>query len=145
MLSPGPGNPSDFDVSGTLAALRARRLPVFGVCLGLQGLVEHCGGKLGVLEYPMHGKPSWIDVRGGDLFDGLPKRFRAGRYHSLYALRDALPNELRVIAESEDGVVMAIEHATEPLAAVQFHPESILTPGELGLRLIANAVAKLCG
>jgi anthranilate synthase len=145
VLSPGPGNPTDFDVSGTLAALRARRLPVFGVCLGLQGMVEHCGGKLGVLEYPMHGKPSWIDVRGGDLFDGLPKRFRAGRYHSLYALRDALPNELRIVAESEDGVVMAIEHATEPLAAVQFHPESILTPGELGLRLIANAVAKLCG
>lgn len=145
VLSPGPGNPTDFDVSGTLAALRARRLPVFGVCLGLQGMVEHCGGKLGVLEYPMHGKPSWIDVRGGDLFDGLPKRFRAGRYHSLYALRDALPTELRIVAESEDGVVMAIEHATEPLAAVQFHPESILTPGELGLRLVANAVAKLCG
>ena len=144
VLSPGPGNPSDFDVSGTLAALRARRLPVFGVCLGLQGIVEHFGGKLGVLEYPMHGKPSWIEVRGGELFDGLPKRFRAGRYHSLYALRDALPSELRIVAESDDGVVMAIEHVREPLAAVQFHPESILTPGELGLRLVANAVVKLC-
>jgi len=144
VLSPGPGSPSDFDVAGTFAALRARRIPAFGVCLGLQGLVEHCGGKLGVLDYPMHGKPSWVDVRGGALFDGLPKRFRAGRYHSLYALRDTLPGELRVTAESEDGVVMALEHVSEPLAAVQFHPESILTPGELGLRLIANAVATLC-
>jgi anthranilate synthase len=145
VLSPGPGSPSDFDVSGTLAALRERQLPAFGVCLGLQGLVEHCGGKLGVLDYPMHGKPSWIETRGGALFDGLPKRFRAGRYHSLYALRDVLPADLRVTAESDDGVVMAVEHAREPLAAVQFHPESILTPGDLGLRILANAVAKLCG
>ncbi len=143
VLSPGPGSPADFDVVGTLAALRARRLPVFGVCLGLQGLVEALGGKLDVLETPVHGKPSWIESRGGALFDGLPKRFRAGRYHSLYARRDALPIALRVTAESEDGVIMAVEHEQEPLAAVQFHPESILTPGPLGLRLLANAVAKL--
>jgi len=96
-----------------------------------------------VLGYPMHGKPSWIEVRGGALFEGLPKRFRAGRYHSLYARPEALPLELRVTAESDDGVIMAVEHEREPLAAVQFHPESILTPGELGLRILANAVAKL--
>ncbi len=100
VLSPGPGSPSDFDVSGTLAALRARGMPVFGVCLGLQGMVEHFGGELGVLDYPMHGKSSWIEVRGGALFDGLPKRFRAGRYHSLYALRETLPAELRITAET---------------------------------------------
>jgi anthranilate synthase len=145
VLSPGPGCPADFDVSGALAALRARHLPVFGVCLGLQGMVEHFGGKLDVLGYPMHGKPSWIEVRGGRLWAGLPRRFRAGRYHSLHARRDALPAELRVTAETEDGIVMAIEHASEPLAAVQFHPESILTPGELGLRLLANAVEVLPG
>jgi anthranilate synthase len=144
VLSPGPGSPADFDVSGALAALRARHLPVFGVCLGLQGMVEHFGGKLGVLGYPVHGKPSWIETRGGRLWDGMPKRFRAGRYHSLYALRDVLPAELRITAETEDGVVMAIEHERLPLAAVQFHPESILTPGELGLRLLANAVTVLC-
>lgn len=143
VLSPGPGSPADFDVPGTLAALRARGLPVFGVCLGLQGLVEHLGGKLDLLAVPVHGKPSWIAVRGGALFEGLPRRFRAGRYHSLHARPDALPLELRVTAESEDGVIMAVEHEREPLAAVQFHPESILTPGELGLRLLANAVAKL--
>jgi anthranilate synthase len=143
VLSPGPGSPSDFDVAGTLAALRARALPVFGVCLGLQGLVEHLGGKLDVLETPVHGKPSWIQTRGGALFEGLPKRFRAGRYHSLYARPDALPLALRITAESDDGVIMAVEHEREPLAAVQFHPESILTPGPLGLRMLANAVETL--
>ena len=144
LLSPGPGAPADFDVSGTLAQLLERRIPVFGVCLGLQGIVEHFGGELGVLDTPVHGKPSWIETRGGRIWDGMPKRFRAGRYHSLFALRDALPAELRVTAETDDGVVMAIEHGRLPLAAVQFHPESILTPGELGLRLLANAVAMLC-
>jgi len=143
VLSPGPGSPADFDVSGTLAMLRGRGFPVFGVCLGLQGLVEHLGGQLDVLDVPVHGKPSWIEVRGGALFEGLPKRFRAGRYHSLYARRDALPRGLRISAESEDGVIMAVEHECEPLAAVQFHPESILTPRGLGLRLLANAVTKL--
>jgi anthranilate synthase len=144
VLSPGPGAPRDFDVSGTLTALRARALPVFGVCLGLQGLVEHLGGTLGVLDYPMHGKSSRIRVLGGRLFAGLPREFRAGRYHSLYACRETLPPELEVTAESEDGVVMAVEHRTLPLAAVQFHPESILTlDDDLGLRLLRNVVAVL--
>jgi anthranilate synthase len=144
VLSPGPGTPSDFDVSGTLAALVTREIPVFGVCLGLQGMVEHFGGKLGVLDYPMHGKASRIRVVGGRLFAGLPREFTAGRYHSLFALRDALPGDLEVTAETEDGVVMAIEHRRLPLAAVQFHPESILTlDGDVGLRLLENVVTLL--
>ncbi|MBI2875624.1 MAG: anthranilate synthase [Candidatus Tectomicrobia bacterium] len=144
VLSPGPGRPSDFDLSGTLAAAIARELPVFGVCLGLQGMVEHFGGELGVLSYPMHGKDSRIRVLGGRIFIGLPDEFTAGRYHSLFAVRETLPPVLRVTAESEDGVIMAIEHASLPLAAVQFHPESILTLEEdLGLRLIRNVVACL--
>ena len=144
VLSPGPGNPSDFDVSGTLGALIERRIPTFGVCLGLQGMVEHFGGKLGVLDYPMHGKPSRIRVIGGRLFEGLPAEFTAGRYHSLFALPESLPGDLRVTAESDDGVVMAVEHATLPLAAVQFHPESIMSlDDEVGLRLLANVVDKL--
>lgn len=143
VLSPGPGSPSDFDVSGTLAAVLARDLPVFGVCLGLQGMVEHFGGALDVLSHPMHGKPSRIQVRGGRLFEGLPREFIAARYHSLYAVRDTLPPKLRVTAESNDGVIMAIEHESLPLAAVQFHPESILTLNEdIGLRLIWNVVAQ---
>src|SRR5207244_291433 len=84
VLSPGPGRPRDFDVSGTLGSAIARDLPVFGVCLGLQGMVEHFGGELGVLEYPMHGKPSRVTVLGGRIFQGLPTEFTAGRYHSLF-------------------------------------------------------------
>jgi len=144
VLSPGPGTPGDFDVAGTMDALVRRRLPVFGVCLGLQGMVEYFGGRLGTLDPPMHGKPSRIRVLGGRLLEGLPAEFTAGRYHSLFAIRNTLPSELTVTAESEDGVVMAIEHATLPLAAVQFHPESIMTLGDdVGLRLLSNVMDRL--
>jgi anthranilate synthase len=146
VLSPGPGTPADFDVAGTLKALLQRRLPAFGVCLGLQGMVEFFGGTLGVLDQPVHGKSSAIRVLGGRLFDGLPAAFTAGRYHSLFAVRATLPAVLEVTAESEDGVIMAVEHRTLPLAAVQFHPESIMTLGDdLGLRLLANVVERLRG
>ena len=145
VLSPGPGQPSDFDVSATLSAILERKLPVFGVCLGLQGIVEHFGGTLSTLSYPMHGKASRVRVLGGRIFDGLPSELSAGRYHSLFALTDKLPKELTVTAESDDGVVMAIEHTALPIAAVQFHPESILTlDNDYGLRLIFNVVAALC-
>jgi anthranilate synthase len=144
VLSPGPGRPRDHDVSGTLAAAIARALPVFGICLGLQGIVEYFGGELSILPYPMHGKASRIRVHGGRLFAGLPSEFTAGRYHSLFAVREQLPTVLKVTAQSEDGVIMAIEHVNLPLAAIQFHPESILTLEEdLGLRLIHNVVAFL--
>ncbi|HVW24648.1 MAG TPA: anthranilate synthase component I [Polyangiaceae bacterium] len=146
VLSPGPGSPKDFDVSGTLTKALAHKLAVFGVCLGLQGMVEHFGGKLGVLGYPVHGKPSRIDVLGGTLFEGLPRSFRAGRYHSLYAIPEALPDVLAVTAKSEDDVIMAVEHRHLPLAAVQFHPESILTlDGDVGLGLLRNVVKRLRG
>ena len=145
VLSPGPGAPRDFDVSGTLRELLARAIPVFGVCLGLQGIVEHFGGELGVLETPMHGKASVVKAAPSALFAGLPERFAAGRYHSLFARPEKLPAPLRVIAETEDGVIMAVEHRELPVAAVQFHPESILTiRDDLGLRLLANVVGHLC-
>ncbi|WP_412076016.1 anthranilate synthase component I [Streptomyces xanthophaeus] len=146
VLSPGPGRPADFGMSALLDAALVRGLPVFGVCLGLQGLVEHFGGTLGVLPLPVHGKPSPVDVLdgGGTVFKNLPARIHAGRYHSLYAEPGTLPEVFDVTACTPDGTVMAIEHRELPIAAVQFHPESIMTTGnEAGHRLIANAVAGL--
>jgi anthranilate synthase len=143
-LSPGPGEPKDFEVSRAIELALERELPVFGVCLGLQALVEHFGGSLGLLDYPVHGKSSVIDVRGGWTFEGLPRRFEAGRYHSIHAAPDALPAELTVTAQTDDGVIMGIEHAELPVAAVQFHPESLMTTRrDVGLRLIENVVRRL--
>ncbi len=96
-------------------------VPVFGVCLGLQGIVGAARGGLGVLDYPMHGKPSSVRHNGTGVFEGLPERFQVGRYHSLFAIREALPACLEVTAESDDGVIMALRHRELPVEAVQFH------------------------
>lgn len=141
VLSPGPGSPSEFRLSDTIQAAMDRGLPVFGVCLGLQGIVEHFGGSLGVLDYPMHGKPSPLRALESPLFEGVQSPFRAGRYHSLFAKIPDLPSCLRVTAYSDDGVVMAVEHTALKIAAVQFHPESILSlAGNTGLRILDNAI-----
>lgn len=146
VLSPGPGRPADFDVGGSVQAALNLGVPVFGVCLGLQGMAEHFGAELERLPEPMHGKASALHHQSDGLFEGLPQGMRAGRYHSLVVRRDSLPPELRVTAETEDGTVMAIEHRTLPLAAVQFHPESILTQdGASGLMLVANVMERLSG
>jgi len=139
LLSPGPGRPADFEMSRTIDAALAANIPLFGVCLGLQGIVEYFGGVLDTLPAPVHGKPCEVRVREGRLFEGLPARFTAGRYHSLFAVRDRIPDELIVSAETEDGLVMAVEHRELPIAALQFHPESILThEGGVGRLLIEN-------
>ncbi|MFA6109908.1 MAG: anthranilate synthase component I [Candidatus Latescibacterota bacterium] len=143
-ISPGPGTPRDFGVPELVQRCVGLGLPVFGVCLGLQGIVEAFGGELGVLDTPVHGRSSMIRCRPEGLFAGFPETFTAGRYHSLYALPERLPDCLEVLATTEDGVVMAVEHRDLPVAAVQFHPESILTlKDDLGLRLIAQAVGRL--
>ncbi len=144
VLSPGPGRPSDFAMAETLDLTIRLRLPVFGVCLGLQGIVEYFGGSLAVLDPPMHGKPSPVRVRGGRLLRGLPGEFIVGRYHSLHARRGTLPPELSVTAETQDGVVMAIEHQSLPIAAVQFHPELVMTlRDEIGMPIIAAVMSAL--
>src|SRR5215469_16944519 len=146
LLSPGPGRPSDFAMAETLDLLLQLRLPVFGVCLGLQGIAEYFGGSLGVLDVPVHGKPSLVRVCGGRLLRGLPNEFTVGRYHSLHARRSTLLPELLVTAETEDGVVMAIEHRHLPIAAVQFHPESVMTlRDEIGIPIVAAAISALSG
>ena len=144
VLSPGPGRPTDFAMAATLDLVVRRGLPVFGVCLGLQGIVEYFGGALDVLDVPVHGKPSLVRVLGGRLLRGLPREFTVGRYHSLYARRSTLPPVLSVTAETEDRVIMAIEHADLPIAAVQFHPESVMTsPSEIGMPIIASVLSGL--
>jgi anthranilate synthase len=144
VLSPGPGRPSDFAMTATLTATIGRKVPIFGVCLGLQGLVEHFGGSLGQLDEPMHGKASVVSLKQGRYLAGLPERFTVGRYHSLFAKTETLPEPLICTARTEDGVIMAIEHKDRPIAAVQFHPESILTLEDgVGLRLINEVVSRL--
>ncbi len=141
LISPGPGRPRDFGVPEVVLHAANLGIPVFGVCLGLQGTVEAFGGELGVLDYPMHGKPSMVRHNNKGVFEGLPETFKVGRYHSLFAKRDRLPACLDVTAESEDGVIMGIRHRELPIEAVQFHPESMLTlEGNCGLKLIENLV-----
>jgi anthranilate synthase len=141
LISPGPGRPSDFGVPQLVRYAAEQGIPVFGVCLGLQGVVEAFGGELGVLDYPVHGKPSRIHHTGKGVFQGLPETFQVGRYHSLYARKDKLPECLEITAESEDGVIMGVRHRELPIEAVQFHPESMMTLEEgCGLRLIENVV-----
>ncbi|MBE1604934.1 anthranilate synthase component I [Actinopolymorpha pittospori] len=149
VLSPGPGRPVDFDTEGLLRALDARGLPVFGVCLGLQAMVEQQGGRIDVLPYPAHGKPGSVRVVGSagessGLLAGLGPEFTAGRYHSLYATpENALGFEVSAVMTDASGatVAMALEDDVRGRWAVQFHPESILTAaGRSGHRLVANVL-----
>ena len=119
-VSPGPCTPEEFGVPDLVRECVRRELPVFGVCPGLQGMVEAFGGQLGVLSYPMHGKPSPVRCTSEGIFDGFPQEFTAGRYHSLYAVREALPDCFNVLAETEDGVIMAIEHESYPAPRCSF-------------------------
>ncbi len=140
VLSPGPGRPEDFGIKKTIDAALEKKLPVFGVCLGVQAIGEYFGGELGQLTHPAHGRPSRVQVRGGRLMRNLPNEIVIGRYHSLYVERDSMPEVLSVTASTEDGVAMALEHKTLPVAGVQFHPESLMSLGnEVGLRIVENA------
>ncbi|HVW85555.1 MAG TPA: anthranilate synthase component I [Bryobacteraceae bacterium] len=141
LISPGPGRPEDFAVPQLVKHAAHAGIPVFGVCLGLQGIVEAFGGELGVLPYPMHGKPSKVRHHGAGVFEGLPEEIEVGRYHSLYAIPERLPAALEVTAQSDDGVIMGIRHRELPIEAVQFHPESILSArDETGLKIMRNAL-----
>ena len=144
VLSPGPGRPADFGCDKLLTELDERGLPAFGVCLGLQAMVEHAGGSLGLLATPVHGKPGQVRVLGGELLAGLPAEFTAARYHSLHARPEQVTGGFQVTAVTADGVVMAIEDAARGRWGVQFHPESILTTaGGAGQQVIGN-VLRLC-
>ncbi len=140
VISPGPGNPKTAGVS--LAAIDAFKetLPIFGVCLGHQCIIEYFGGVIGHAPEPMHGKPSRITHNGTGVFAGLENPLQAGRYHSLVGT--TLPDCLEVIAEFE-GLAMGLRHRQLPIHGVQFHPESILTPA--GGKLIDNILSLAVG
>jgi anthranilate synthase len=147
--SPGPGTPQQFGVPALVKALAQAGVAQFGVCLGLQGTVEAFGGTLSVLPEPRHGKRWNVlhDAKG--LFADLPSPCAVGAYHSLYADMATFPHAaLEITAKTEAGIVMAVRHKTLPIAAVQFHPESILSMGwagrgEIGRILIENVLADL--
>ena len=136
VISPGPGRPDDAGVSLNMIAAFANSLPVLGVCLGHQCLVQHFGGDIVRAERLMHGKTSMAKHDGRSIFDGLPQPFEVGRYHSLCAEHDSLPEVLDITAETDRGEIMAVRHRELPLEGVQFHPESVLTPA--GGKLMAN-------
>jgi anthranilate synthase/aminodeoxychorismate synthase-like glutamine amidotransferase len=126
VVSPGPGRPRDAGASLDLVRHFSTRIPVLGVCLGHQAIVEAFGGEVGAARELVHGKATTVEHDGLSLFRGLPKRFEAGRYHSLAATR--IPPDLEVSATAPDGEVMGVRHRALPVEGVQFHPESVLTP-----------------
>lgn len=128
VMSPGPGQPRDAGICPELLVRLPSDMPLLGVCLGHQALVERYGGELERDPVPTHGRASLVHHAGDELFRDLPNPFPAGRYHSLRAKRDRLPDELRLTAWTEDGHVMAVRHAMLPRFGLQFHPESILSP-----------------
>jgi anthranilate synthase/aminodeoxychorismate synthase-like glutamine amidotransferase len=127
-ISPGPGTPYDAGVSMQMIAAFAGRVPVLGVCLGHQSLVEVFGGKVVRAARLMHGKTSHVHHDGRGILAGLPEPFEAGRYHSLIAQPQSLPDVLEVAARTDEGEIMAVRHRDLAVEGVQFHPESVLTP-----------------
>ena len=138
-ISPGPGTPRDAGVSMAMIRAFAGRLPIFGVCLGHQSIVEAFGGDVVRAPRLMHGKTSLVSHDGRTLFAGLPQPCEVGRYHSLIAAPETVPAELEVCATTDQGEIMAVRHRRYVIEGVQFHPESVLTPQ--GPQLMGNFLA----
>ena len=127
-ISPGPGRPEDAGVSIDMIAAFENCLPIFGVCLGHQSIVHHFGGNIVAAERLMHGKTSMVEHDGKTIFTGIAQPFEAGRYHSLAAEVNSIPDMLDVTARTSRDEIMGVRHRDLPIEGVQFHPESILTP-----------------
>ena len=136
VISPGPGRPSDAGVSVQMIAHFAGTIPVLGVCLGHQCIVEHFGGEIVAAGILMHGKTSLVEHDGATVYRALPNPLEVGRYHSLAAHRDRVPDVLNITATTAEGEVMGVRHETLSVEGVQFHPESVLTPE--GPKLLEN-------
>jgi para-aminobenzoate synthetase component 2 len=143
LLSPGPGTPEEAGVCVAMVGYAEQhRIPVFGVCLGLQSIAVAHGAVVGRAPELLHGKTSLVNHDGAGVFRGLPDPFTATRYHSLAIEPETVPEDLLVTARTDSGVIMGIRHRELPVEAVQFHPESVLTEG--GHRMLANWLA-VCG
>jgi anthranilate synthase/aminodeoxychorismate synthase-like glutamine amidotransferase len=141
LISPGPGRPEDAGVSNDVLTHHAGRVPIFGVCLGLQCIGQVFGGDVVRAPQVMHGKTSLIRHDGEGVFAGLPNPLEATRYHSLIVDRDSVPDCLEITATTDDGLVMGLRHREHPIEGVQFHPESILTTG--GHDMLRNFLAEM--
>jgi anthranilate synthase component 2 len=139
LISPGPGRPEDAGVSNDVLTHLAGRVPIFGVCLGLQCMGQVFGGNVVRAPQVMHGKTSLIRHDDAGVFAGLPNPLEATRYHSLIVERESVPDCLEVTATTDDGLVMGLRHREHPIEGVQFHPESILTTG--GHDMLRNFLA----
>ena len=139
VLSPGPGKPAEAGICEEVVKTFGKTIPILGVCLGHQAICECYGGKIGYAKKVMHGKQSRVEIaQESPLFEGLEKEILVARYHSLAAVE--VPEELKVVAKTADGEVMAVEHREYPVFGVQFHPESILTPQ--GEAIVRNFLRK---
>ncbi|MCD8007202.1 MAG: aminodeoxychorismate/anthranilate synthase component II [Oscillospiraceae bacterium] len=137
VISPGPGKPKDAGICEEVIEKLNGKYPILGVCLGHQAICEVYGATVTYAPTLMHGKQSDIHIASGsEIFRGLPPIIQAARYHSLAADKFTIPDTLRIIAESDDGTVMAVEHESAPTFGIQFHPESIMTP--MGKEIIEN-------
>lgn len=136
VISPGPGRPENAGASLDMIGAFTGKVPMLGVCLGHQCLVHSLGGKIVRADRLMHGKTSMVTHDSGKLFEGMSPSFEAGRYHSLCAEEQSLPDDLVITAQTSRGEIMGVRHKSLPLQGVQFHPESVLTPE--GDKLMAN-------
>ena len=144
ILSPGPGRPEDAGICVEVAERLSGKIPILGVCLGHQSICKAFGATVSYAKELMHGKQSEAEIdTDSPIFKGLSKRIKVGRYHSLAVVEDTLPKELKVIARTDDGEVMAIAHESYPTYGLQFHPESILTPD--GKFMLRNFVENIAG
>ena len=135
VISPGPGRPEDAGESLAMIEAFAGRAPILGVCLGHQSIVQQLGGRIVRAERLMHGKTSSVSHDGRTIFAGLPEPFEVGRYHSLCAEHETLPDSLEITAQTDRGEIMGVRHKSLPIEGVQFHPESVLTPAGDALML----------
>ncbi len=136
IISPGPGTPAESGITKDVIRHFAGKIPIFGICLGLQAIGEVFGGKVMRAPEPVHGKVSFIQHDGTGIYQGISPNFAAGRYHSLIVDKESLPDCLEITSTSPEGLIMGLRHREYKIEGVQFHPESILTPE--GIKLLEN-------